>query len=207
MNSPIRVIIADDHSTVRSGVSAILTTDPNIRVVGEASDGFEALTMCLEHAPDVALIDLRMPGKDGVWATERITTQTGTRVLVLTTFDSDDLISVALNAGAHGYLLKTTTGTELVYAVRHIAQGKHVLDPAIAGVVMTSYASSPTQATSLPKVTPRERAVWEHLTMGMSNKQIASALGVGVTTVKTHVGSLYTKTGATSRVELARLWR
>lgn len=212
MSEGVRVIIADDHEPVRSGVAAILSTDPGIEVVGQAADGFEALTLCVEHSPDVALVDLRMPGKDGIWATERITAETRARVLVLTTFDSDDLISSALAAGAHGFLLKTTSGTELVLAVRHVAANRHVLDPAITAGVIDRYTSASPAAPSpsaepphpLPELTERERQVWERLALGESNKQIASALGIGITTVKTHIGSLYTKTGATSRVELAQ---
>ncbi len=212
MAEGVRVIIADDHEPVRSGVAAILSTDPGIEVVGHAADGFEALTLCVEHSPDVALVDLRMPGKDGIWATERITAGTPTRVLVLTTFDSDDLISSALAAGAHGFLLKTTSGAELVLAVRHVAANRHVLDPAITAGVIDRYTRATSTAAStsaeppppLPELTERERQVWERLVLGESNKQIASALGIGITTVKTHVGSLYAKTGATSRVELAQ---
>lgn len=207
MSENVRVIVADDHESVRSGVGAILSTDPGIDIVGQAADGFEALTLCVEHSPDVALVDLRMPGKDGIWATERITNETSTRVLVLTTFDSDDLIASALAAGAHGYLLKTTTGTELVLAVRHVAAHRHVLDPAISAGVIDRYTGAG-GGTTTPgfDLTARERQVWERLALGEGNKQIASALGIGLTTVKTHVGSLYAKTSATSRVELAKLW-
>ena len=212
MSEGVRVIIADDHEPVRSGVAAILGTDPGIEVVGQAADGFEALTLCVEHSPDVALVDLRMPGRDGIWATERITAETQARVLVLTTFDSDDLISSALAAGAHGFLLKTTSGTELVLAVRHVAANRHVLDPAITAGVIDRYTSASRAAPSpsaqaprpFPEFTERERQVWERLVLGESNKQIASTLGIGITTVKTHVGALYAKTGALSRVELAQ---
>lgn len=217
MTDDLRVVIADDHEAVRSGVAAILGTDPGIEIVGEAADGFEALTRCMELSPDIALVDLRMPGKDGIWATERITNETSTRVLVLTTFDSDDLIAAALAAGAHGYLLKTTSGAELVLAVRHVAADRHVLDPAITRSVIerlgtaatgvpTSAATPATTAYPPADLTSRERQVWERLALGESNKEIARALGIGLTTVKTHVGSLYAKSGATSRVELARWW-
>lgn len=211
MSEHVRVVFADDHEPVRSGVAAILSTDPGIEVVAQAADGFDALTLCVEHSPDVALVDLRMPGKDGIWATERITAETSTRVLVLTTFDSDDLIASALAAGAHGFLLKTTSGAELVLAVRHVAANRHVLDPAITAGVIHRYQQAAAATTSaagqqpLPDLTERERHVWERLALGESNKQIASALGIGITTVKTHVGSLYAKTGATSRVGLAQI--
>lgn len=204
---PLRVLIADDHEAVRSGVAAILGTDPHIDVVAHAGDGFEALTACLEQSPDVALVDLRMPGKDGIWATERITAETPTRVLVLTTFDSDDLIARALVAGAHGYVLKSTTGQELVRAVQHVAADRYVLDPAVtAGVISRFTAAAPAgEHSEVAGLTRREREVWELLARGRTNAQIATALNIGITTVKTHVGSLYAKTGASSRVELARM--
>src|SRR5690606_22647196 len=128
-------IVADDHEAVRSGVIAILSTDPEITVVGEAESGIDAAALCVAEQPDVALVDIRMPGTDGVWATERITAETRTRVLVLTTYDSDELVAQALAAGAHGFLLKSTRGAELIRAVHHVAERRHVLDPAVAGGV------------------------------------------------------------------------
>lgn len=213
MNDVVRVVIADDHEAVRSGVAAILETDPTIAVVAQAEDGFSALTACLDHRPAVALVDMRMPGKDGVWATERITAETSTRVLVLTTYDSDDLIAQALAAGAHGYLLKTTKGSDLISAVHHVAADRHVLDPAITGGLIARVAASATNGNDVSsasgldrtQLTQRERDVLDLLAEGRTNQQIADALGVGVTTVKTHVGSLYAKSGATSRVQLAQL--
>lgn len=227
----VRVIIADDHEAVRSGVAAILSTDPSIEIVGEAENGFDALAACVRDRPDVALVDLRMPGTDGIWATERITSETATRVLVLTTFDSDDLIVQALAAGARGYLLKSTRGAELIQAVHHIAEHRHVLDPAVAGSVIARFtgaqsggmdgASGAGGAGSggpLPEpgeaarpaldrsaLTDREADVLELLAEGLTNQAIADRLHIGITTVKTHVGSLYAKTGATSRVQLGRL--
>ncbi|GAA2842541.1 LuxR family two component transcriptional regulator [Leucobacter komagatae] len=223
MEQPVRVIIADDHEAVRSGVAAILGADDGIEVVAEAENGFDALAACHRERPDVALIDLRMPGTDGVWATERITAETATRVLVLTTYDSGDLIASALAAGAHGYLLKSTGGSDLIDAVHHVAADRHVLDPAVAGSVIAGFAaaqrassaggsggpggagSGPGSPAGLADLTPRERQVLELLVAGMSNQQIADELHIGLTTVKTHVGSLYAKSGAGSRVQLAAL--
>ncbi|WP_449278992.1 response regulator [Leucobacter sp. GX24907] len=234
---PVRVIIADDHEAVRSGVAAILSTDPSIEIAGEAENGFDALAACVRDRPEVALIDLRMPGTDGIWATERITSETATRVLVLTTFDSDDLIAQALAAGAHGYLLKSTRGAELIQAVHHIAEHRHVLDPAVAGSVIARFAQhTETQRVSADgtaaagttsevtaanpasggtaaaqtvldrsSLTDREAEVLDLLAEGLTNQAIANRLHIGITTVKTHVGSLYAKTGATSRVQLGRL--
>lgn len=225
MEHPVRVIIADDHEAVRSGVAAILSADDGIEVVAEAENGFDALAACHRERPDVALIDLRMPGTDGVWATERITAETATRVLVLTTYDSGDLIASALAAGAHGYLLKSTGGGDLIDAVHHVAADRHVLDPAVAGSVIAGFAAaqraraggsggpgsagsgpaSPVSPAGLADLTPRERQVLELLVAGLSNQQIADELHIGLTTVKTHVGSLYAKSGASSRVQLAAL--
>lgn len=225
MEQPVRVIIADDHEAVRSGVAAILSADDGIEVVAEAENGFDALAACHRERPDVALIDLRMPGTDGVWATERITDETATRVLVLTTYDSGDLIASALAAGAHGYLLKSTGGGDLIDAVHHVAADRHVLDPAVAGSVIAGFAAaqraraggsggpggagsgpaSPVSPAGLADLTPRERQVLELLVAGLSNQQIADELHIGLTTVKTHVGSLYAKSGASSRVQLAAL--
>ncbi|MGF3054953.1 response regulator [Microbacterium sp. YY-01] len=215
MSDIIRVVIVDDHETVRSGITAILSTDPTITIAGEAENGFDALALCTRENPHVALVDLRMPGTDGTWATQRITRETTTRVLVLTTFDSDDLIAQALAAGASGYLLKTVRGVELIQAVRHVAEDRHVVDPAIAGGIIarlnaqtSAAADDPLDATvreALEGLTRRERDVLRLVAAGLTNQQIADHLAVGVTTVKTHVGALYTKTGVASRVQLGRL--
>lgn len=207
MSDRIRVAIVDDHEAVRSGVAAILRVDPSIEIAGEAENGFDAVALCLRTQPDVALVDLRMPDTDGIWATERITAQTATRVLVLTTFDSDDLIAAALAAGAHGYLLKTTRGPELIQAVHHVAADRHVIDPAVAGslIAQLNERQDTRPATPLPELTGREADVLGLLAEGLTNQQIADRLGIGITTVKTHVGALYDKTGVTSRVQLGRL--
>ncbi|WP_017792452.1 response regulator [Leucobacter salsicius] len=222
MTDPIRILVADDHEAVRSGVTAILGADPCIEVVAEAENGFAAVVACHEHRPDIAFIDLRMPGTDGIWATERITAETSTRVIVLTTFDSDELVMQALAAGAHGYLLKSVSGTEMLQSIRHVMADRRVIDPAIAsglieralttnrpapaaratGAAAASAASAFAAADSL---TSREREVLTLLAQGLSNQAIADVLGVSVTTVKTHVGSLYAKSGVASRVQLAGL--
>lgn len=212
MTETIRVVIADDHQAVRSGVATILATDPTISVVAEVEDGFSAVEACTKYSPDVALVDLRMPGTDGIWATERITSHTDTRVLVLTTYDSDELVAEALAAGAHGYLLKSASGPELVQAVRHVAQFHHVIDPAVAGGIIERLVavkalphSGMRQAPLHKALTEREQEVLELVATGMTNQAIADHLNIGVTTVKTHIASLYSKTGVTSRVELGQL--
>lgn len=215
MTAPIRILVADDHEAVRSGVAAILGADPAVEVVAEAENGFDAVAQCHEHAPDLAFVDLRMPGTDGIWATERITAETETRVIVLTTFDSDELVMRALAAGAHGYLLKSVSGVEMLQSIRHVMADRRVIDPAIAGGLIERALAGPgtgakaahaTNPLADPEVlTAREREVLGLLSQGLSNQAIADALGVGVTTVKTHVGALYAKSGAASRVQLASL--
>ena len=217
MIDPIRVLVADDHEAVRSGVTAILGADPQIEVVAEAENGFDAVAQCHEYRPDLAFIDLRMPGTDGIWATERITAETATRVIVLTTFDSDELVTRALAAGAHGYLLKSVSGTEMLQSIRHVMADRRVIDPAIAGglIERALAAAAPSEIASGSRrenplagphtLTAREREVLGLLARGDSNQAIAVALGVSVTTVKTHVGALYAKSGAASRVQLAGL--
>lgn len=211
MSDGIRVIIVDDHEAVRSGVAAILRADAAIDIVGEAENGFDGVALAVRERPAVALVDLRMPGTDGIWATERITAETQTRVLVLTTFDSDDLIARALAAGAHGYLLKTTRGPELIQAVHHVAEDRHVIDPAVAGGIIaqlneqSGHRAAHGGAGSVPELTGRETDVLALVAEGMTNQQIADRLGIGITTVKTHVGALYDKTGVSSRVQLGRL--
>lgn len=214
MTDTVRVIIADDHEAVRSGVAAILSTDPTIEVLAEAENGFDALAACHRHSPDVALVDLRMPGTDGIWAISRMSVETQTRAIALTTFDSDDLVAQALAAGARGYLLKSTSGAELIQAVHHVAADRHVVDPAVAGSLIARAAATQSAGalplpgaafTGLDQLTQRERQVLELVTRGHSNQAIAEQLHIGVTTVKTHVGALYAKSGAESRVQLARL--
>jgi len=210
MSDSIRVIIVDDHEAVRHGVAAILRADPAMKIVGEAENGFDGVALAVRERPDVALVDLRMPGTDGIWATERITADTPTRVLVLTTFDSDDLIARALAAGAHGYLLKTTRGPELIQALHHVAEDRYVIDPAVAGGIIAQLNERSDHLPSegddaVPALTRRETDVLALVSEGMTNQQIADRLGIGITTVKTHVGALYDKTGASSRVQLGRL--
>ncbi len=209
----VRVVLVDDHEAVRSGVRAILATDPSIVVVGEAENGIDAVALCLDTEPDIALIDIRMPGTDGVWAAERITQQPRTRVIMLTTYDTDELIASALAAGAHGYLLKSVRGAELIQAVHHVAADRHVLDPAIAGSVIARLTAveqrrphSEDSSFDLSQLTAREHDVLALLADGLSNQQIAERLHISITTVKTHVGALYAKTAARSRVQLGTLF-
>ena len=183
MHENIRVAIVDDHEAIRGGIAAILGADDRITIVGEAENGLDAAALCLR---------------------ERITAETTTRVLVLTTFDSDDLVAQALAAGAHGYLLKTVRGAELIQAIAHVAADRHVIDPAVAGGVIARLNSATPAPPPRTDLTDREAQVLGFVSEGLTNQQIADRLTVSITTVKTHVGSLYAKTGATSRVQLGR---
>lgn len=191
---PIRVLIADDHVTVREGLAAIIGRQEDMAVVGEASDGEAAVALWLQHQPDVMLMDLRMPVLDGASALERIRTRNpAARVLVLTTFDTDNDISRAIKAGARGYLLKDAPRDELLSYIRRIHAGEVCIPPA---VVAKLAAGMTTEA-----LTPREQAVLNLLAAGKSNKQIAGALDIGETTVKSHLRGIFAKLNVLSRTE------
>jgi DNA-binding NarL/FixJ family response regulator len=185
----IRVLVVDDHPVVRSGLVALLAVEPDLQVVGEAADGAEALAAVRTTAPHVVLMDLRMPGMDGADATARIVgDHPGTRVLVLTTFDTDDDILRAVEAGASGYLLKDTRRDELVDAIRAAARGETVLAPPVAARLMGRMrAGSPEQ------LTPREVEVLAAVGRGLSNGEIGRELFIGEATVKTHLLRVFQK--------------
>ena len=204
MNPPktqgsIRVAVADDHPVVREGLLAMLETQPDFAVVGEAGTGPEALALIASADPDVLLLDLELPGLDGVGVLRRLESDGArTRVIVFTVFDTDDRIIAALEAGAAGYLLKGTPRAELFAAVRTVARGGSLLAPVATSAVLRRVRG---ESTPSPTLTPREHAVLEHLARGLGNKQIAAALGISERTVKFHVSSVFTKLGATTRTE------
>ena len=199
MKRSIRVAVADDHPVVREGLVAMLETQPDFTVVGEAGTGPEALTLIASADPDVLLLDLELPGLDGVGVLRRLQSDGArTRVIVFTVFDTDERIIAALEAGAAGYLLKGTPRTELFGAVRTVARGGSLLAPVATSAVLRRVRGEPTPA---PTLTPRERAVLEHLARGLGNKQIAAALGISVRTVKFHVSAVFAKLGASNRTE------
>jgi DNA-binding NarL/FixJ family response regulator len=191
----IRVLVVDDHPVVRSGLVSLLAVEPDLQVVGEASDGAEALAAVATTAPHVVLMDLRMPGMDGADATARIVADhPGTRVLVLTTFDTDDDILRAVEAGASGYLLKDTRRDELVDAIRAAARGETVLAPPVAARLMDRMrAGSPEQ------LTPRELEVLAAVGRGLSNGEIGRELFIGEATVKTHLLRVFQKLAVDDR--------
>lgn len=201
----IRVLLADDHRLVRVGFRVILELEDDIEVVGEAEDGAAAVEMCARDAPDVVLMDVEMPGMDGLEATRRIVAADGPSVLILTTFDRDDYLFAALQAGASGFLLKNSAPEALIEAVRVIARGDALLAPEITRRVISAFAVRtgrvPDNGPGLEELTPREREVLVALAGGATNAEIAQALHLGETTVKTHVSRVLTKLGARDRTQ------
>jgi len=203
----IRVLVADDYGAIRAGLAMILNDADGIEVVGEAADGGAAIAQAKALNPDVVLMDLRMPGIDGITATRRIVEEGLAQVLVLTTFDLDEDVYNALRAGAGGYLLKSVDAPKLVDAVRVVATGEGVLSPKIARKLISTFASiappAPSPAANLDELTEREREVFDCLGEGLSNAQIAGRLFIAETTVKTHVSKVLGKLGLKSRVQAA----
>lgn len=192
--SPVRVLLCDDHAVVRAGLLALLGSEPDIEVVGEAGSGEEAVAMAAKLRPDVALMDLQLgPGIDGVEATRRIRA-TGVHVLVLTTYDTDADITRAIAAGATGYLLKAERPEELFAAIRSAAQGRATLSPPVASRVMNHL-----RGAARPTLTSRELDILGQLAQGLGNREIARALFISQATVKTHLGRIYDKLGVDSR--------
>jgi DNA-binding NarL/FixJ family response regulator len=203
--APIRVFVADDHPVVRQGLRTFLDSREGIEVVGEAGDGESAVIAVERLLPDVVLMDLVMPGLGGVAAIRRIRERVpATRVIVLTSFASDDQVIPAVQAGAAGYLLKDVEPTGLEAAIRLVHEGEALLDPQIAGRVMQEVAR-PSPSADVSSLTPREREVLQLLARGLSNRELAEALVVSEKTVKTHVSSILMKLGLHDRTQAALL--
>lgn len=199
----IRVIVADDHPVVRSGIVGLLALDPGLEVVGEASDGAAAVELAARAQPDVVLMDLRMPGVSGIEATARITAeQPDVRVLVLTTYETDDDILGAIEAGASGYLLKAAPQEEIVAGIRAVAGGHTVLAPTIAATLVTRMRSD---RPGRPQLSPRELDVLRLVAAGRSNPEIARDLFIGEATVKTHLLHVFEKLGVSDRTRAVTL--
>ena len=207
----IRVVVADDQALVRSGFSVLLAGEPDVEVVGEASNGAEAVALAASERPDVMLMDVRMPVMDGLEATRRITgdeTLAGTRVVILSTFDLDEYVHEALRAGASGFLLKDTLPVDLLNAVRVVAAGDALISPRITRRLIEEFARRPAPGAAaaagaaLEQLTEREREVLELVAKGQSNAEIAANLYVSHATVKTHVSRLLMKLDARDRAQL-----
>ncbi|WP_084959708.1 response regulator [Thermoactinospora rubra] len=202
MSTPVRILVADDHAVVRAGFAELLATQPDFAVVGTARDGAEAVRLSRELAPDVVLMDVRMPVMDGIEATRRLADSA--RVLILTTFDLDEYVFDALRAGASGFLLKDVTAERLFDAVRVVAEGEALLAPAITRRLISRFAGlrPATQAApALAALTPRETQVLRLIAEGLSNPEIAARLTVTEETVKTHVSRVLGKLGLRDRTQ------
>lgn len=198
--SPIRVVLADDHAVVRAGIRQFLEQDPEIQVVAEADDGHEAWARIAHLQPDVAVLDIQMPGLSGIEVTRRIRghfPEMG--VLILTAFDDDPYVLAVLQAGANGYILKTASPEELIQAVHQVMEGKSVLDPAIVPKVLQRLKGEP--APAVQPLTPREREVLALAAKGYTNKAIAAVLGISDRTVQGHLAHIFTKLQARNRAE------
>ena len=205
MDSPIRIVVADDHPVVRGGLVSLLRTIPGLDVVGEAADGQTAVRLVNEQRPDVVLMDVRMPGMDGVEATRQIREQTpATRVLILTMYDDDATVFTAMKAGAQGYLLKESEQDDIVRAVHAVVAGEAIFGPGVAARVL-GYFTEPPQAVAaeypFPELTDRERQVLESLAQGRSNADIAAELFLSPKTVSNQLTAIFAKLQVASRGE------
>jgi DNA-binding NarL/FixJ family response regulator len=204
----IRVLLADDQNLVRAGFRYILDGEDDIEVVGEAADGAEAVRLARQSRPDVVLMDIRMPGTDGLAATREITPNSATRVIMLTTFDLDEYVYGALRAGASGFLVKDTEPAELIHAVRVVARGDALIAPAVTRRLIAEFAARVTHPDPGPRLsalTEREREVMVLVAAGLSNDEIAARLVLSPATAKTHVSRIMTKAQVRDRAQLVVL--
>jgi DNA-binding NarL/FixJ family response regulator len=204
----IRVLLADDQALLRSGLRSLLTDDPDIDVVAEAGNGDEAIALTRRHTPDVVLMDIRMPGTDGLAATQAIGADphlADVRILVLTTFDLDDHIFEALRNGASGFLVKDTEPDQLIRAIHTVAAGDSLLSPRATRSLIAEYTTRsrpPPRSPAHELLTAREREVLGHVAAGLANDEIAELLTISPATAKTHVSRIFTKLGARDRTQL-----
>jgi len=208
----LRVIIADDQDIVRTGLAAILDSQPDIEVVGQASDGLQAIELAQRHRPDVCLFDIRMPGIDGVEATRQLAgpdVADPMAVVVITTFDTDEYVHGALKAGARGFLLKDAGPELLTQAIRAAANGDALIAPSVTARLLAEFADGGSSGNApvelVDELTEREEEVLATVAAGRTNAEIAGDLHISLSTVKTHLASIMSKLGARNRVEIA-MW-
>jgi len=193
-SKPLRILIADDHLVVRMGLSALISLEPGMAVVGEAEDGESALEFVRRHHPDVVVMDIMMPGMDGAAATARIAAEfPETRILVLTTFSASDEVVKALEAGASGAIVKDSSQQQLVTAIRDVADGKRVISPEISRTIAG--------VSQKPQLSERHRTILEYVAKGLSNPEIGNLLGIGPDCVKAHLKIIYSRLGVATRAE------
>ncbi|MFC9432805.1 response regulator [Nocardia sp. NPDC057030] len=212
MTARVRVVVVDDEPLARSALTMILGGDPGLDLVGEAADGEQALAVIAEQSPDVVLMDIRMPVRDGLDATRELLRRADPpRVLVLTTFDADDMVLRALRIGAHGFLLKDTPPADIVAAVKQVAAGRPMLSPSVTAQLISVATAGPSTddaareraRSALTTLTERERDIAEAIGRGLSNSDIAKELHLSVATVKSYTSRLLTKLAAENRVQIA----
>lgn len=206
MNRTVRILIADDHSVVRAGLRALLEQHGHFRVIAEASTGEDAIRLAQEYRPDVAVLDIRMPGVSGIEACRQIIeTVPNCEVVMLTSYAEDELLMAAIQAGASGYVLKRIGDNELVQAIERVSRGEGMLDPAMTASVFAEVrkANQAQHAAAFSDLTPQEMAVLAHVAQGLTNRQIAVKLYLGEGTVRNYVSSVLSKIGASNRAEAA----
>ncbi|HEX4062187.1 MAG TPA: response regulator transcription factor [Streptosporangiaceae bacterium] len=204
----IRILVADDQMLVRAGFRALLDAEDGVEVVGEAADGEQAIKLTAQHRPDVVLMDIRMPGLDGLEASRRILADpalAGVRIVILTTFEADEYIFEAIRLGASGFLVKDTEPADLIKAIRVVAGGESLLSPGVTRRLIAEFAKRAKEPLTLPtmsELTEREREVMGLVALGLSNDEIAQRLVVSPATAKTHVSRIMIKLGARDRAQL-----